>query len=186
MSSLTIAQQQQQSSAAFRPRSQTFPMTTGPLDAYASPPTSSSDAPGTAKFLGSDAMDSPSEHMLSNSPVVTNRSTASKQSSMIDPLSPHFGLPVSSEGIQIHGLPSLVTSSPSSAAGGGSAPSVQETQRALQVVWNFFQHQPLEPEEYVMMGKLMEKLKLHHQSSAVSESFSMSPGAFAVGRSLAE
>jgi hypothetical protein len=161
-------------------------MTTGPLDAYASPPTSSSDAPATAKFIGSDAMDSPSEHMLSNSPVVTNRSTASKQSSMIDPLSPHYGLPVSSEGISLHGLPSLVTSSsPSSAVGGGSQPSVQETQRALQVVWNFFQHQPLEPEEYVMMGKLMEKLKLH-QSSAVSESFTMSPGTFAVGRSLAE
>jgi hypothetical protein len=65
------------------------------------------------------------------------------------------------------------------AANGGSgagSPSLDETRRALEVVWNFFQHQPLEPHEFAVMGKLMEKLKLHgsvhqqhqHQQSAAA------------------
>jgi hypothetical protein len=47
------------------------------------------------------------------------------------------------------------------AAAQGNSPSLDETRRALEVVWNFFQHQPLEPHEFAVMGKLMEKLKLH-------------------------
>lgn len=45
-----------------------------------------------------------------------------------------------------------------------NSPSLEDTKRALEVVMNFFQiQQPgfVEPQEYVMMGKLMEKLKLH-------------------------
>ena len=90
-----------------------------------------------------------------------------------------------------------------SSVGASGAPSVAETQRALQVVLEFFNHQPqqLEPQEYVMMGKLMEKLKLHHHHSGsssnnhnatttgVSETGYFSAAAAfaaAVGRSVAE
>jgi hypothetical protein len=122
-----------------------------------------------------------------DSPVVTSRGSTSKQSSVIDPLSPHYGLPVSSEGLLLSALSGVTATSNVSGSG---APSVAETQRALQVVWNFFQHQPLEPEEYVMMGKLMEKLKLHQSTAAaaaVSDGpFGLSAAAYAVGRSSAE
>lgn len=41
---------------------------------------------------------------------------------------------------------------------------MEDTKRALEVVMSFFQNQPsgfVEPQDYMMMGKLMEKLKLH-------------------------
>lgn len=124
------------------------------------------------------------------SPVVvsSSRGSTSKQSSVIDPLSPHFGLPVSSEGLLLSAISSGAIAAASNS--GGRAPSVAETQHALQTVWNFFQHQPLEPEEYAMMGKLMEKLKLHQSTAAaaaVSDGpFGLSAAAYAVGRSGAE
>ncbi|KAF2403639.1 hypothetical protein EJ06DRAFT_285709 [Trichodelitschia bisporula] len=46
--------------------------------------------------------------------------------------------------------------SPTGAAGG--TPSVEDTRRALEVVMSFFQ---LEPQEYLVVGKLMQKLELH-------------------------
>jgi hypothetical protein len=175
---------------SFRPRSQTFPLSTAAIDpspvtSYASPPSSSDTA--TTKFFSNmktDIADSPSEHsqLLTTSPIVTSRSTTSKQSSVVDPLSPNFGVPVSSEGIMLPPTSALLSAS--SAAG----PSVVETQRALQVVLDFFQHQSLgEPEEYIMMGKLMEKLRLQHQTAVSGDAvFSMSAAAYAIGRSAAE
>ena len=44
-----------------------------------------------------------------------------------------------------------------------SAPSQDEARRALELVMNFFQSQPsgvVDPQEYITMGKLMEKLKV--------------------------
>jgi Tc5 transposase DNA-binding domain len=159
----------------YRPRSQTFPLSAAtdpsPAAGYASPP--ASDAP---HFLPS------SQSSAHDSPLMPSRS---KPSSLTDPLSPHYGMPVLSS------------------VGASGAPSVAETQRALQVVLEFFNHQPqqLEPQEYVMMGKLMEKLKLHHHHSGsssnnhnatttgVSETGYFSAAAAfaaAVGRSVAE
>jgi hypothetical protein len=42
-------------------------------------------------------------------------------------------------------------------------PSQEEAARALELVMSFFQHQPhgfVEPQEYAMIGKLMERLKI--------------------------
>ena len=42
-------------------------------------------------------------------------------------------------------------------------PSQDEARRALETLMTFFQHQPsgvVDPQEYITMGKLMEKLKL--------------------------
>lgn len=47
------------------------------------------------------------------------------------------------------------------------SPSQEEAQRALEVVIQFFQHQPsglVEPQDYMTIGKLMEKLKLRRES----------------------
>jgi hypothetical protein len=47
-----------------------------------------------------------------------------------------------------------------------STPSQDEARRALELVMNFFQAQPtglVDPQEYIMMGKLMEKLKVQGQ-----------------------
>jgi hypothetical protein len=46
----------------------------------------------------------------------------------------------------------------------GVHPSLEDTKRALEVVMNFFQNQKgsLESQEWMMMGTLMEKLRLHH------------------------
>ncbi|KAF1816456.1 hypothetical protein P152DRAFT_446107 [Eremomyces bilateralis CBS 781.70] len=58
----------------------------------------------------------------------------------------------------------VLNSTPQPAAG---SPSQEDARRALEVVMQFFQHQPsglVEPQEYVTIGKLMEKLKLRRQS----------------------
>jgi len=46
-------------------------------------------------------------------------------------------------------------------------PSQEEAARALELVMSFFQHQPhgfVEPQEYAMIGKLMERLKIKRSS----------------------
>ena len=51
----------------------------------------------------------------------------------------------------------------STAASPVSLPSQEEARKALELVMSFFQHQPsgvVDPQEYFMMGKLMEKLKV--------------------------
>jgi hypothetical protein len=75
----------------------------------------------------------------------------------MDPLSPSLGLAVQASSpltpASSIGLPPM-------------SPSLDDTRRALEVVMNFFQHQPsgfVEPQEYVVMGKLMEKLKIQHR-----------------------
>lgn len=62
--------------------------------------------------------------------------------------------------------PSL-SASPSSNVSPTSPPSQDEARRALEVLMTFFKHQPggVDPQEYITMGKLMEKLKL--QSNAL-------------------
>lgn len=50
-------------------------------------------------------------------------------------------------------------------------PSQEEAARALELVMNFFQQQPqgfVEPQEYVMIGKLMEKLKIKRSEESLS------------------
>lgn len=49
-------------------------------------------------------------------------------------------------------------------------PSQEEARQALELVMSFFQQQPsgfVEPQEYVMIGKLMEKLKIKRGSESL-------------------
>ncbi len=59
---------------------------------------------------------------------------------------------------------------PCSAISSPISPSQEEARRALEVVMNFFA-QPnglgVEPQEYIAMGKLMEKLKLHSRHGSL-------------------
>lgn len=50
------------------------------------------------------------------------------------------------------------------------SPTPEDARRALEVVMAFFQHQPsgvVDPQEYMAMGKLMEKLRLQGTSGGV-------------------
>jgi hypothetical protein len=51
------------------------------------------------------------------------------------------------------------------------SPSQEEAARALELVWTFFQQQHedfvVEPQEYLAIGKLMEKLKLKRNSESL-------------------
>ena len=72
------------------------------------------------------------------------------------------------------GSPAMMAPPPNPAAAGApgngsptsppaAAPSQDEARRALELVMHFFQHQPsgvVDPQEYITMGKLMEKLKV--------------------------
>lgn len=145
-----------------RPRSQTFPLIgveTGFM--------SSSNEPLTPKYLqqimASPALETPveelSEHTLSLDSSVqhshnqhsTGSSTPNQNSSPSSmappPLPSSTSTPATSN-----------TTSPIA-----PPPSQDEARRALELVMNFFQHQPhglMHPQEYHLMEKLMEKLKL--------------------------
>ncbi|MCJ1357270.1 MAG: hypothetical protein MMC33_007266 [Icmadophila ericetorum] len=145
-----------------RPRSQTFPLIgveTGFM--------SNSHEPLTPKYLqqimASPALETPveelSEHTLSLDSSVqhshnqhsTGSSTPNQNSSPSSmappPLPSSTSTPATSN-----------TTSPIA-----SPPSQDEARRALELVMNFFQHQPhglMHPQEYHLMEKLMEKLKL--------------------------
>jgi hypothetical protein len=145
-----------------RPRSQTFPMLGIEPGSYMSPPSSE---PLTPKFAGQAVLDGDLSggHVLSSVEEMHDGLQALPPSSMHPPPPPIIPSPQPMGGAHPHSSP--VT--PSSAISQLSAiqPSLEETKRALEVVMNFFQAQPqgfVESGEWVTMGKLMEKLKLHH------------------------
>ena len=154
------------SASSLRPRRGTFP-TIGAEPSYLTPPGSSE--PSTPKYLtqsmATPALESPMEEMeepslsidstmhqhpqpgtsantpnLNNSPV--SMAPPPNPSMSISP-SPRIG---SSSGVSSPTFP----------------PSQDEARRALEVLMSFFHHQPsgVDPQEYITMGKLMEKLKL--------------------------
>ena len=191
--------------AAYRQRSQTFPMSAAPATAdapagtaydAATPYTVAEHMPAVLQYNSSPADISPADllpelfgHCHSptrqhhHSPGATNppspRGTGSPASG--GPLTPASDLIYGTGGSANASATSLAGIKDGGAAGaagtGANSPSLDETRRALEVVWNFFQHQPLEPHEFAVMGKLMEKLKLHgshvhhrhHQASAAVE-----------------
>jgi hypothetical protein len=178
-------------SAAYRQRSQTFPMSAAPAaadapagtayDAAPTPYAVAEHMPAVLQYNSSPADISPADllpelfgHCHSptrahhHSPGATNppspRGTGSPPSG--GPLTPSsdliYGTGGSANGSATN-LAAMAAAGVQDAGGAGGAhsPSLDETRRALEVVWNFFQHQPLEPHEFAVMGKLMEKLKLH-------------------------
>ncbi|KAF1971969.1 CenpB-DNA-bind-domain-containing protein [Bimuria novae-zelandiae CBS 107.79] len=148
-----------------RPRSQTFPMLPG-VEQYISPPPSSEAL--TPKFLSSTALDSPMDEFQPSLAAIDDAMQASPTTitnSMQPPPLPN-GLPMMPSGsisMQQSSVLQTVSEDPSS-----TSPSQEEAARALELVWTFFQQQHedfvVEPQEYVTIGKLMEKLKIKRSS----------------------
>jgi hypothetical protein len=151
-----------------RPRSQTFPMLVG-VEQYMSPPPSSEAL--TPKFLNSTALDSPMEEFQPSLAAIDDAMQASPTTvtnSMQPPPLPN-GLPTMpsvSIPLQQSNMLQTVTEDISPIS-----PSQEEAARALELVWTFFQQQHedfiVEPQEYVTIGKLMEKLKLKRGSESL-------------------
>lgn len=152
-----------------RPRSQTFPML-GIDPTYISPPTSSEAL--TPKYLNPTALDSPGSEISPSLGGVdeTLQTSQSQNISSSGSMQPP-PLPTSTSGgptvtipTHIHHQSHSMHSTPISPESVSPAsPSQDDARRALELVMCFFQTQPsgfVEPQEYVTIGKLMEKLKL--------------------------
>ncbi len=152
-------------SANSRPRRQTFP-TVGTDPSFGTTPGSSEPASprNYQQSMATPALESPIEEMEepplgidlamqqhasqpTNSPIQNNSPVT-----MAPPPNPTSSSSVS---------PRVGASS--NASSPAAPPSQDEARRALEVLMKFFHHQPngaVDPQEYITMGKLMEKLKL--------------------------
>lgn len=155
-----------------RPRSQTFPLVG--MEQYLSP--SSSEAL-TPKFLNPSALETPeseyppaldtlhaSEHIMGPPSQTTSPSSTMAPPPIPAPSSsPPISAPPSHQ-------PSRLATPISPESASPIQPSSDEARRALELVMNFCQHQPsgfVEPQEYITIGKLMEKLRLRRNSEAL-------------------
>ncbi|KAF1981478.1 hypothetical protein K402DRAFT_342263 [Aulographum hederae CBS 113979] len=160
-----------------RPRSQTFPMVG--IEPYVSPPSSE---PLTPKFIPATSLDSPMSemtHHLNNGSDETIHPTAATMDSMASIHANHGHMPpTTTSSMSFSASPSTLHTSSSPISPNGSSiatspvsPSQDDARRALELLMQFFQTQPsgfVEPQEYVTMGKLMEKLKLSREMRAGS------------------
>lgn len=127
-----------------------------------SPPPSSEAL--TPKFMSSTALDSPMDEFQQPFAELDDSmhgSPTTITNSMQPPPLPNGLQSVSPSSISVH------QSSMTQALMENTAPispSQEEAARALELVWTFFQQQHedfvVEPQEYLTIGKLMEKLKL--------------------------
>jgi hypothetical protein len=148
-----------------RPRSQTFPMVGVEPGSYVSPPSSE---PLTPKNVSTTSLDSSLSEMPLGSVEEMYEPNSTMQpplQTMVSSVAPH-GLPLQALVTHTQGHQHSNSMPPSSALGSiaPGSPSVEDTRRALEVVMNFFQiQQPglVEPQEYMMIGKLMQKLKVN-------------------------
>ncbi|KAF2009186.1 CenpB-DNA-bind-domain-containing protein [Aaosphaeria arxii CBS 175.79] len=150
-----------------RPRSQTFPMLVG-VEQYMSPPASSEAL--TPKYINSTALDSPMTEIRSSiggadesMQASPTQATSTMQPPPV-PSVPPVSIPMQQPSVTQAPSMSLEDSSP-------VTPSQEEAARALELVMSFFQTQPsgfVEPQEYVMIGKLMEKLKIKRHADNLS------------------
>ncbi|KAF4308481.1 hypothetical protein GTA08_BOTSDO03430 [Botryosphaeria dothidea] len=139
------------SQSLHRQRSQTFPALG--IDPYGSPPPSSEAE--TPRYVTSTALESP----ISDPPLSGVEETMQS------------GIPLQrTNSMQPPPLPAITpvtttqqVSPISPGSSSASSPTQEDARRALELVMSFFQQQPsgfVEPQEYVTIGKLMEKLKL--------------------------
>lgn len=140
------------SSNASRPRSQTFPMTSvdpGSISANGSSdqltPKSMLQQSLSVSILDSPLEEEPETTTSSNEANVTKRN--------------HSNPEINTKSMQPPPLPKSNTVSPISAP---SSPTQDEARKALELVLNYFQNQPsgLAVQDYITIGKLMEKLEL--------------------------
>ncbi|KAL9027231.1 MAG: hypothetical protein Q9196_004219 [Gyalolechia fulgens] len=153
-------------SADSRPRRQTFPAVSGG-PAYITPPTSATadPVPNTTFFqqsMTSPAVESPLEEM--KEPVRSARHDTHPHSTTSTPMSNHSSL--ASMAPPPHpssASPGIHSSSVSSYSSPNPPPSPDEARRALGILLKFIKSQPslaMGPQDFITMGKLMEKLKL--------------------------
>lgn len=150
-----------------RPRSQTFPLLVG-VEQYMSPPASSEAV--TPKYINSTALDSPMTEVqpslaalddaMQPSPTQT---TTSMQPPPV-PAGPAVTIPMQDS--------TLSNSVPIGMADTATpvSPSEDEAARALELAMSYFQNQTtsfLEPQEYMLIGKLMEKLRIKRASESL-------------------
>ncbi|KAL8684569.1 MAG: hypothetical protein Q9224_006266 [Gallowayella concinna] len=141
-----------------RPRRQTFP-TISSAPSYITPPASATAEPVPTiqlfqQSMVSSTLTSPMEEM--EDPTLNLDSTMQQQQQQQQHHHHHHH----------HHSPSSMAPPPnpsSSVSPPNSPPSQDEARRALEIVMTFFQSQPaaaVDPQDYITMGKLMEKLKL--------------------------
>lgn len=150
-----------------RPRSQTFPMLVG-VEQYMSPPASSEAL--TPKYINTTALDSPMDELQPSLAAIDDAMQASPTmvtNSMQPPpipTVPPVSIPMQQPNVSQATTIGAESTSPVS-------PSQEEAARALELVWTFFQQQHedfvVEPQEYLTIGKLMEKLKLKRNSESL-------------------
>ena len=143
-------------SAACRPRRQTFPAI-GPGAFVPEPCAEPPPLRYTQSTMAVPTLESPLEEM--DNPSLTLDSTV-HPSSQPTPQHSHQTSPNQSSSPSTMGPP---TQSPMSVASSPITPSQDEARRAMETVMAFFQNQPVntvDPQEYFLIGKLMEKLKL--------------------------
>lgn len=149
-----------------RPRSQTFPMLIG-VEQYMSPPASSEAL--TPKYINTTALDSPMDELQPSMGAIDDAMGASPtqvSNSMQPPPLPTApgSIPMQQPNVSQSDPINLDSASPGS-------PSQEEAARALELVWTFFQQQHedfvVEPQEYLTIGKLMEKLKIKRNSESL-------------------
>ncbi|KAF2680343.1 CenpB-DNA-bind-domain-containing protein [Lentithecium fluviatile CBS 122367] len=150
-----------------RPRSQTFPMLIG-VEQYMSPPASSEAL--TPKYINATALDSPMDELQSSMAAIDDSMQISPTmvtSSMQPPPVPT--LPLLNVQMPQPNMSQGSTTGQDAMAPG--SPSQEEAARALELVWTFFQQQHedfvVEPQEYLAIGKLMEKLKIKRNSESL-------------------
>lgn len=161
-----------------RARSQTFPVA-GPEPF--SPPSSGAMTP---KYFQAPTLDSPLQDFTINSSVMNEMiAEPSSTTSSVPPslmAASESGSTVASPPLPANSAPATLPLSIPAAAqpysspitpasvSSPSSPSPDDARRAFETLMNFFQHQPtgfMEPQEYITMGKLMEKLKLQSRQS---------------------
>lgn len=155
------------SAASIRPRRGTYP-TISPDPSYMTLPDAAE--PSTPKYLQppmtASSLESPLEEM--EEPLLdmdagmlhqSHRATGTDSPNLSQPPGSSMAPPPN---------PTISPSPPNGGPSGGLAssgtPSQDEARRALEVLMTFFKHQPsgVDPQEYITMGKLMEKLKLQN------------------------
>lgn len=142
-----------------RPRSQTFPLLVG-VEHFMSPP-SSSDAL-TPKFLSNGTLDSPHAEIPNGLPVIEEALSLSPTQVTCSMQPPPVPMETSGPMDDDSGS-SSIESSP-------TTPSHEEAARALELVITFFQSQQagLEPQDFITIGRLMEKIRIKDRSDSVT------------------
>ena len=138
-----------------------------PTTSSAMGPTTISNNGVTSRIRSTMMSTTPAISLQTSMPPPRRTSSAVSQTT---PLSPSSG----------GGLSATRCMTPGSSSVSPQSPSQDDARRALELVIDYCQNQPsgmLEPQDYVTIGRLMEKLKIHRQgmTGGVGLGLSVSP-----------